>query len=63
MWGHRFTLRTDPKALTTLLSTKGINGAGMRIALGLFDSCDFNIMFSIIQVNKTVWQIVSQGYH
>lgn len=30
--GHRFTLRTDHQALTTLLSTKGINRAGMRIA-------------------------------
>lgn len=32
MWGHRFTLRTDHQALTTLLSTKGMDRAGMRIA-------------------------------
>uniref|UniRef100_A0A669FAM3 Reverse transcriptase domain-containing protein n=1 Tax=Oreochromis niloticus TaxID=8128 RepID=A0A669FAM3_ORENI len=32
LWGRRFTLRTDHQALTTLLSTKGINTAGMRIA-------------------------------
>lgn len=32
MWGRRFTLRTDHQALTTLLSTKGMNRAGMRIA-------------------------------
>lgn len=32
MWGHRFTLRTDHQALTTLLSTKGMNRAGMRVA-------------------------------
>lgn len=32
LWGRRFTLRTDHQALTTLLSTKGMNRAGMRIA-------------------------------
>ncbi|CAI5657039.1 unnamed protein product [Oreochromis niloticus] len=32
IWGRRFTLRTDHQALTTLLSTKGMNRAGMRIA-------------------------------
>ncbi|KAK7895754.1 hypothetical protein WMY93_021079 [Mugilogobius chulae] len=32
VWGHRFTLRTDHQALTTLLNTKGMNRAGMRIA-------------------------------
>ncbi|KAG1940258.1 retrotransposable element [Pimephales promelas] len=32
VWGHRFTLRTDHQALTTLLSTKGMGRAGMRIA-------------------------------
>ncbi|KAL3973851.1 tissue factor pathway inhibitor [Sarotherodon galilaeus] len=32
VWGRRFTLRTDHQALTTLLSTKGMNRAGMRIA-------------------------------
>ena len=32
LWGHRFTLRTDHQALTTLLSTKGADRAGMRIA-------------------------------
>ncbi|KAL0182111.1 hypothetical protein M9458_021486, partial [Cirrhinus mrigala] len=32
VWGHRFTLRTDHQALTTLLSTKGMDRAGMRVA-------------------------------
>lgn len=32
LWGHHFTLRTDHKALTTLLATKGIGHAGMRVA-------------------------------
>ena len=32
VWGRRFTLRTDHQALTTLLSTKGTNRGGMRIA-------------------------------
>lgn len=32
VWGHRFTLRTDHQALTTLLTTKGMGRAGMRIA-------------------------------
>ncbi|KAI7789804.1 hypothetical protein IRJ41_010978 [Triplophysa rosa] len=32
VWGRRFTLRTDHQALTTLLSTKGMNRAGMRVA-------------------------------
>ena len=32
LWGHRFTLRTDHQALTTLLTTKGIGRAGMRVA-------------------------------
>ncbi|XP_055005269.1 uncharacterized protein K02A2.6-like [Boleophthalmus pectinirostris] len=32
VWGRRFTLRTDHQALTTLLNTKGMNRAGMRIA-------------------------------
>ncbi|KAL1251129.1 hypothetical protein QQF64_018925 [Cirrhinus molitorella] len=32
LWGTRFTLRTDHQALTTLLTTKGMNRAGLRIA-------------------------------
>uniref|UniRef100_A0A8C6V5S1 Gypsy retrotransposon integrase-like protein 1 n=1 Tax=Neogobius melanostomus TaxID=47308 RepID=A0A8C6V5S1_9GOBI len=32
LWGRRFILRTDHQALTTLLSTKGMGRAGMRIA-------------------------------
>ncbi len=32
LWGHRFILRTDHQALTTLLTTKGMGRAGMRIA-------------------------------
>lgn len=32
LWGQRFTLRTDHQALTTLLATKGIGRAGMRVA-------------------------------
>ncbi len=32
VWGHRFTLRADHQALTTLLSTKGMDRAGMRVA-------------------------------
>nr|XP_055032791.1 uncharacterized protein K02A2.6-like [Misgurnus anguillicaudatus] len=32
LWGTRFTLRTDHQALTTLLHTKGLGRAGMRIA-------------------------------
>ncbi len=32
VWGHRFTLRTDHQALTTLLSTRGMDRAGMRVA-------------------------------
>lgn len=32
LWGRRLTLRTDHQALTTLLSTKGIGRAGMRVA-------------------------------
>lgn len=32
LWGRKFTLRTDHQALTTLLSTKGTDRAGMRIA-------------------------------
>lgn len=32
LWGRRFTLRTDHQALTTLLSTKGMNRAGLHIA-------------------------------
>uniref|UniRef100_A0A3P9H5V6 Gypsy retrotransposon integrase-like protein 1 n=1 Tax=Oryzias latipes TaxID=8090 RepID=A0A3P9H5V6_ORYLA len=32
LWGTRFTLRTDQRALTTLLATKGLGRAGMRIA-------------------------------
>lgn len=32
LWGQKFTLRTDHQALTTLLSTKGTDRAGMRIA-------------------------------
>lgn len=32
LWGRRFILRTDHQALTTLLATKGIGWAGMRVA-------------------------------
>ncbi len=32
LWGTRFMLRTDHQALTTLLTTKGLGRAGMRIA-------------------------------
>ncbi|XP_023806938.1 uncharacterized protein K02A2.6-like [Oryzias latipes] len=32
LWGRKFTLRTDHQALTTLLTTKGADRAGMRIA-------------------------------
>ncbi|KAJ8337405.1 hypothetical protein SKAU_G00386250 [Synaphobranchus kaupii] len=32
LWGRQFTLRTDHSPLTTLLSTKGLGRAGMRIA-------------------------------
>lgn len=32
LWGRHFTLRTDHCALTTLLATKGIGRAGMRVA-------------------------------
>nr|XP_055041695.1 uncharacterized protein K02A2.6-like [Misgurnus anguillicaudatus] len=32
LWGRKFTLRTDHQALTTLLATRGMNRAGMRIA-------------------------------
>ncbi|KAI2643843.1 Retrovirus-related Pol polyprotein from transposon 17.6 [Labeo rohita] len=32
LWGQHFTLRTDHRALTTLLATKGIGRAGMRVA-------------------------------
>lgn len=32
LWGRRFLLRTDHQALTTLLTTKGNNRAGLRIA-------------------------------
>lgn len=32
LWGRRFKLRTDHQALTTLLSTKGADRAGMRVA-------------------------------
>lgn len=32
LWGRHFTLRTDHSPLTTLLSTKGLGRAGMRIA-------------------------------
>lgn len=32
LWCRKFTLQTDHQALTTLLSTKGADRAGMRIA-------------------------------
>lgn len=32
LWGRKFTLRTDHQALTTLLATRRMNRAGMRIA-------------------------------
>ncbi len=32
LWGQDFTLRTDHRAFTTLLATKGIGRAGMRVA-------------------------------
>ncbi len=32
LWGHKFTLRTDHQALTTLLTTKGTDRAGTHIA-------------------------------
>ncbi|KAL7856478.1 hypothetical protein SRHO_G00153770 [Serrasalmus rhombeus] len=32
LWGRHFTLQTDHNPLTTLLSTKGLGRAGMRIA-------------------------------
>ncbi|KAL1277069.1 hypothetical protein QQF64_023742 [Cirrhinus molitorella] len=32
LWGQHFILRTDHRALTTLLATKGIGRAGMRVA-------------------------------
>lgn len=32
LWGKRFTLRIDHQALSTLLATKGMNRAGLRIA-------------------------------
>ncbi len=32
LWGTKFTLRTDHQALTTLLATKGMGRADMRIA-------------------------------
>lgn len=32
LWGRKFTLRTDHQALTTLLTSKGTDRAGMRIA-------------------------------
>ncbi|KAF7664139.1 hypothetical protein LDENG_00188000 [Lucifuga dentata] len=31
LWGHRFTLKTDHQALTTILTTKGTDRAGMRV--------------------------------
>ncbi|KAJ8353489.1 hypothetical protein SKAU_G00210560 [Synaphobranchus kaupii] len=32
LWGRRFTLKTDHQALTTLLTTKGVGRAGLRVA-------------------------------
>lgn len=32
LWGRKFLLRTDHQALTTLLTTKGNNRAGLRVA-------------------------------
>lgn len=32
LWGRRFTLRTDHQALTTLLTTKGVGRAGLRVS-------------------------------
>lgn len=32
LWGCHFTLRTDHQALTTLLTTKGVGRAGLRVA-------------------------------
>ncbi|XP_039602201.1 uncharacterized protein K02A2.6-like [Polypterus senegalus] len=46
LWGRRFTLRTDHQALTTLLTTKGIGRAGMRIAR--WSACLLSFNYDVI---------------
>ena len=42
LWGRKFLLRTDHQALTTLLTTKGNNRAGLRIARWSARLLEFN---------------------
>lgn len=53
----RFTLRTDHQALTTLLQTKGMTRADMRIASGRPD-CFRSSMMSFTGLEKRMLQLV-----
>lgn len=55
LWGHRFTLRTDHQALTTLLTTKGMGRAGMRIArwAARLLCFDYNVVYRPGSLNHT----------
>ena len=61
LWGTRFTLRTDHQALTTLLATKGLGRAGMRIAGGQPDFCVSHMMWCIVLVHKILLLTVFPG--
>ena len=52
LWGRRFTLRTDHQALTTLLTTKGADRAGMRIAR--WSCCVSHMMLLMCLVQRTI---------
>lgn len=61
LWGRCFTLRTDHQALTTLLSTKGIGRAGMRVARWSARLLCFNYD-TIDQAPRTTQLIVSLAF-
>lgn len=55
VWGHRYTLRTDHQALTTLLTTKGMGRAGMRIACwaARLLCFDYDVIYRPVSQNHT----------
>ncbi|KAL1259103.1 hypothetical protein QQF64_009680 [Cirrhinus molitorella] len=59
LWGQHFVLRTDHRALTTLLATKGIGRAGMRVARW---SARLLTLYTDLEV-LTMLQIVCHGCH
>ncbi|KAL7889552.1 hypothetical protein AOLI_G00018100 [Acnodon oligacanthus] len=62
LWRHRVTLRKDHQALTTLLTTKGIGHAGMRIARWSLSATDLDFASAEWSELSKLWAQIAQGW-